>query len=194
MSDYKVTIKVQNNNILKLIESRGYVSALHFSKATGYSYSAISKLINMREAPVGKTGALRPAVYHLAEVLNCIPEELFSEAQMEAAMESNKRTLQVGEAEMQFMLNHTLEPTLLEDQLHFQRLPSKIESLLETLTPREAKVISLRYGVNGSDASTLDEVAEVFDVTRERIRQIEIKALRKLRQPHRRETIEDYIE
>ncbi len=64
-------------------------------------------------------------------------------------------------------------------------LKEQLNSVLATLTPREEKVIRLRFGLDDGRPRTLEEVGEEFDVTRERIRQIEAKALRKLRHPSR---------
>jgi RNA polymerase primary sigma factor len=65
---------------------------------------------------------------------------------------------------------------------------------LGTLSEREAKVLKLRFGLEGSKAMTLEEVGKVFGVTRERIRQIEAKALRKLKHPSRRKKLQDYLD
>jgi RNA polymerase primary sigma factor len=73
-------------------------------------------------------------------------------------------------------------------------LKEKIDALLETLTPREAKVLRMRFGIGMNTDHTLEEVGKQFDVTRERIRQIEAKALRKLRHPSRSEPLRPYIE
>ena len=70
----------------------------------------------------------------------------------------------------------------------------KLREVLETLTPREKRVLELRYGLDDGRPKTLEEVGKEFNVTRERIRQIEAKALRKLRSPRRRIEIEDYIQ
>ncbi|MGN1117416.1 MAG: RNA polymerase sigma factor RpoD [Acutalibacteraceae bacterium] len=67
----------------------------------------------------------------------------------------------------------------------------KIEEVLKTLTPREAKVITLRFGLDNGKPMTLEEVGNEFDVTRERIRQIEAKALRKIRHPSRSKYLKD---
>jgi RNA polymerase sigma factor (sigma-70 family) len=64
-----------------------------------------------------------------------------------------------------------------------------VEETLETLTPREARVLRMRFGIGLNTDYTLDEVGQVFDVTRERIRQIEAKALRKLKHPYRRDVL-----
>ena len=67
-------------------------------------------------------------------------------------------------------------------------------SVLDTLTPREKKVLSLRFGLEDGRQRTLEEVGQEFNVTRERIRQIEAKALRKLRHPSRSKKLKDYLE
>ena len=71
---------------------------------------------------------------------------------------------------------------------------SLIHILLDTLTEREQKVLKLRFGLEDGRSRTLEEVGKEFDVTRERIRQIEAKALRKLRHPSRSKKLKDYLE
>ena len=66
--------------------------------------------------------------------------------------------------------------------------------VLDTLTPREEKVLRLRFGLDDGRPRTLEEVGRQFQVTRERIRQIEAKALRKLRHPSRSKKLKDYLE
>ncbi|MDR0310989.1 MAG: RNA polymerase sigma factor RpoD [Acidobacteriota bacterium] len=73
-------------------------------------------------------------------------------------------------------------------------LRERAESVLHTLTPREEQVIKLRFGIGGGSERTLEEVGQNFSVTRERIRQIEAKALRKLRHPSRCKTLEPFLE
>ena len=72
-------------------------------------------------------------------------------------------------------------------------LREQLEEVMNTLTPREAKVLKLRFGLEDGKARTLEEVGKEFDVTRERIRQIEAKALRKLRHPSRSKKLRDYM-
>ena len=69
-----------------------------------------------------------------------------------------------------------------------------VNLFLATLTEREQKVLKLRFGLEDGRARTLEEVGKEFDVTRERIRQIEAKALRKLRHPSRSKKLKDYLE
>ena len=73
-------------------------------------------------------------------------------------------------------------------------LKEQLEEVLETLTEREQKVLKLRFGLEDGRARTLEEVGKEFDVTRERIRQIEAKALRKLRHPSRSKKLKDYLD
>ncbi len=76
----------------------------------------------------------------------------------------------------------------------FSMLKEQLVEVLDTLTEREQKVLKLRFGLEDGRARTLEEVGKEFDVTRERIRQIEAKALRKLRHPSRSKKLKDYLE
>ena len=76
----------------------------------------------------------------------------------------------------------------------FTLLKEQLLDVLDTLTDREKKVLKLRFGLDDGRARTLEEVGKEFQVTRERIRQIEAKALRKLRHPSRSTKLRDYLE
>ena len=80
-----------------------------------------------------------------------------------------------------------------QDAASYTLLREQLEEVMSTLTPREAKVLRLRFGLDDGKARTLEEVGKEFDVTRERIRQIEAKALRKLRHPSRSKKLRDYM-
>lgn len=80
-----------------------------------------------------------------------------------------------------------------QDAAAYTLLKEQLEEVMSTLTPREAKVLKLRFGLEDGKARTLEEVGKQFDVTRERIRQIEAKALRKLRHPSRSKKLKDYM-
>ena len=95
----------------------------------------------------------------------------------------------------------TLEDTLedesgknpFEVELHKQ-LEDDISNVLDTLDPKEAQVLRLRFGLHGAEEHTLEQLGKVFGVTRERIRQIELKAVRHIRDPLRNAVLEDYTE
>ncbi|MEM9212843.1 MAG: RNA polymerase sigma factor RpoD [Cyanobacteria bacterium P01_F01_bin.150] len=80
-----------------------------------------------------------------------------------------------------------------EDQVSKSLLREDLESVLDTLSPRERDVLRLRYGLDDGRMKTLEEIGQIFNVTRERIRQIEAKALRKLRHPNRNSVLKEYI-
>ena len=80
-----------------------------------------------------------------------------------------------------------------QDAAAYTLLREQLEEVMKTLTPREAKVLKLRFGLEDGKSRTLEEVGKEFNVTRERIRQIEAKALRKLRHPSRSKKLKDYM-
>ena len=81
-----------------------------------------------------------------------------------------------------------------EQFAYTQRLEMDVKTLLDTLSEREREIIRLRYGCLDSSALTLEQIGKQFAVTRERIRQIESRALRKLREPSRNSIVKDYTE
>jgi RNA polymerase primary sigma factor len=96
------------------------------------------------------------------------------------------------ESELGMFIEDEFSPTPMQSAYQ-NLLKEKIEEILGTLSPREARVLRLRFGLNNDKAYTLEEVGEKFGLTRERIRQIEGKALRRLRHPRRARQLKDYL-
>jgi RNA polymerase primary sigma factor len=96
------------------------------------------------------------------------------------------------ESELGMFIEDNLSPTPLQSAYQ-SMLKDKLEEVLSTLTPREARVLSLRFGLDDGNVYTLEEVGQKFGLTRERIRQIEGKALRRLRHPRRARELKDYL-
>lgn len=195
--DYRVEVKVKNNNILRMLEKSGYRTVGEFCRLNGLmsQVSIIGDLVNLKRSPLDFRGNYLAIIGKMCDLLMCSPEDLFSEVQLTTALESNKRTMVVQEAEAKFMLQNQTDPLLLEDQLAKDRLEGKVGEMLSTLTPREQKVISMRFGLGDyGSVHTFEDVAKAFDCTRERIRQIEAKALRKMRNPSRHGMVRDYVE
>ncbi len=102
----------------------------------------------------------------------------------------------VGEEDESKIADFVEDDTILSPTDHTTQdvLKAQLLAVIETLTPREQKVIRLRYGLDDNHPRTLEEVGKEFNVTRERIRQIEAKALRKLRHPNRIKKLQDFYE
>src|SRR3989344_2205686 len=132
-------------------------------------------------------------------------EEIAEEAEIEVdrvreifkiAQEVTSLEAPVGEDQESFLGDFIRDETQLSpvDAASKQLLKDHLDEVLATLSDREAKVLKLRFGLEGNKQMTLEEVGKVFGVTRERIRQIEAKALRKLKHPSRRKKLQDYLE
>lgn len=196
MSDYRIDVKVRNNNILKKIEEAGYKTVGEFCRINNKQswQSRIGSYVNMTETPLNAAGDFFPIIYEMCSILSCSPEDLFTEAQLQAALETNKRTIEVNEAEMKFFLSYQQKPMLLEDMVDEKKKKESFNDFLDSLTPREKKVIECRFGLNDKEKMTLEEVGKLFDITRDRARQIEGKALQKLRHPSRADILQDLWE
>ena len=101
-----------------------------------------------------------------------------------------------GGSEDSYLMNFMEDKSQLlpEDMVGKHQLTEKLKDVLDTLTPREQQVLRLRFGLDDNRTRTLEEVGQHFQVTRERIRQIEYKALRKLRHPSRSKKLKDFLE
>ena len=133
------------------------------------------------------------------------PEEIGGELEIEPdrvreifkiAQEVTSLEAPVGEDQESFLGDFIPDESQLSpvDAASKQLLKNHLDEVLATLTDREARVLKLRFGLEGSKQMTLEEVGKVFGVTRERIRQIEAKALRKLKHPSRRKKLQDYLD
>lgn len=133
------------------------------------------------------------------------PEEIGEELEIDAdrvreifkiAQEVTSLEAPVGEDQESFLGDFIPDESQLSpvDQASKQLLKDHLDEVLATLSDREARVLKLRFGLEGNKQMTLEEVGKVFGVTRERIRQIEAKALRKLKHPSRRKKLQDYLE
>ncbi|PRY13885.1 RNA polymerase sigma factor RpoD-like protein [Kineococcus rhizosphaerae] len=130
----------------------------------------------------------------LAEALDMTPEKV-AEVQKQARETISLHTPlgQEGTAELGDLIEDS-EAVVPADAVSFTLLQEQLHSVLDTLSEREAGVVSMRFGLGDGRPRTLDEIGKVYGVTRERIRQIESKTMSKLRHPSRSNVLRDYLE
>ncbi|MFC1649719.1 RNA polymerase sigma factor RpoD [Patescibacteria group bacterium] len=152
----------------------------------------INKLYRISRKLMQQLGR-EPTPEEIAEEAEIEPEkvrEIFKIAQEVASLEAP-----VGEDKESFLGDFIPDESQLSpvDAASKQLLKDHLDEVLATLSDREARVLKFRFGLEGNKQMTLEEVGKVFGVTRERIRQIEAKALRKLKHPSRRKKLQDYL-
>ena len=165
MSDYRLKVAVQNANILRAIESAGFKSTAEMCRLfPELDPNYVSGLINFRHKPVAHSGELNVQAANLCLALGVLPEDLWTDEQLEMRLPRNTSIIDVPEDCLQAAL----------DQLDAKKLVAKLSS---NLTQKGHEILRLRY----AEEQTLEESGEAVNVTRERARQIEIESYRKMR-------------
>jgi len=135
-----------------------------------------------------------PTVKEIAKEMLVTPEEI--ENLMKISQQPKSLSTPVGddkEATLEQFVSDRSQPTLY-DKVSKELLKEAMNKVLETLSPREKKVLIMRFGLDDGKPKTLEEVGKEFKVTRERIRQIEAKAIRKLKHPTRARKLKDFLD
>jgi RNA polymerase sigma factor (sigma-70 family) len=211
MKDFRLDLKLRNNRILRRIEALGFRNVAQFCKAHDLHQSELGSLIGLKLSPFqqilvrerGVSGAVgsepgvkwRLLALRLAEIFNCAPEDLFSEDILRQRA-ATRASLELDAAQAAALTSSVAEQLAIPPDVQFSRkeLAAVIEQQLETLSEKEALVIRRRFGLDGDDEQTLEGIASGLGVTRERIRQIESRALRKLKYPARSSALAPYLD
>ena len=187
MKDYRVTVKVRNNRILKAIERVGGVPGGKWATANGICYQTLNNFINMTDSPINSSGGLRTFAIKLCDILNATPDDLWSSEQL-YPLEKNFSEMEMSYGEVVALLPSAEQTYLLDESGVEQRQArAALDKVIGTLNQNQQDVLKYRF----EDDMIYGEIANKMGLSSERVRQIEAKALRMLRQPIRAADIID---
>jgi RNA polymerase primary sigma factor len=173
--------------------NRGIADQARTIRMPVHMIEIINKLSRVRRRLAQEQGK-QPTSTEIGQEMDMYPQkvdEILEQSRLPISLDSpigDQEDMHLGD----FIEDHnTLTPA---DNATHQLLKEQIEEVLSTLDPREQRIIQLRFGLEDGRSRTLEEVSREFKVTRERIRQIEAKAIRKLRHPSRSRKLRDYLE
>ena len=184
MKEFRLKVSVRNNLLLSAIEAQGYVSVAEFERACGLGMGRINNLVAMREAPISTSGEFSKNAKLVMEVLGAAPTDLWTEQQLTIKLKTNSGERDIDADIVQHLLEQKSRTDYLpspEDSLLAAETSAIVEQVLGTLKPREKDILQERFEKD----LTLEEVGNHHGLSKERIRGIESKALRKLRHPTR---------
>ena len=193
MKDYRLEIKIKNNYLFTKMQEYGIKNAAQLAEAIGSNPTSISRYLNLLVPAYEKNGRLTKVAKKLCDFFSCSVEELFPAEHLENALDKNIVVTEKNKHELlPSRMLETNDPSiaLMEEEI---ALGVK-QSLARALNEKEQKILALRFGLDGEVSHTLLETAELFGVSRERIRQIEAKALRKLRNPRNQDLLYPFLE
>lgn len=198
MREYRVKVTVRNNLLLSAIEKAGFKSQAEFARSSDMTMSQVNSLVAMREAPINSEGSFSPAAKQLMEVLGACPADLWTEEQLTMELRRNTVEKEMSKEAVMMALEtncqNLIEFESGEDRINKQDFKRTMNHYLDTLLPRERKVLRLRFGLDTDNEKTLEEIGDMFDLSRTRIQQIEALALRHMRHPSRSEELKTYLE
>jgi RNA polymerase primary sigma factor len=195
--EYRIKVSVRNNLILKAIEDFGYTSVYKFCMENNLNVSMINTIVGFRAKPISQDGTFNKHAQALMEVLGAAPTDLWTAEQLELSLTKNTVEKNIGQRALDKLLGMdngellTIESP--EESVYQKEKKLALAGAVGSLTPKEQKVLQLRFGLYGEEEHTLEETGNIIDVTRERVRQIEAKALRKLRHPSRRHKLQEVV-
>lgn len=175
LKEFRVKLTVRNNLLVSRREALG-ISAPELAEKLGVCYSMIWKLETLRESPLLEDGRWSKAARKLSEFYRVLPEDLFPDAILAANHTSVEREMGAEEA---FALAGDL-PLAPDDRLIAGERIRSVTAALAELSPRQQRLLAARFGLDGSEGITYEEMGERLGVSRERARQLEVAALRKL--------------
>ena len=187
MKDLRVTITVKNGALLRVMESKGYDTAIALHRASGVPYQTIINYLGLKLAPYLKDGRLSAPAEALSLALDCVVEELFPAPFLRRCLETNRVTREVSSHDLPSLMGISA-PLLSCDPERSALVSEAVNELtaaIADLPPRERIAINMNYGLDGHKSATLDEVGAVLGVSRERVRQIILRGERRLRHPRR---------
>ena len=180
MQDYRVKITIRNERLLSAIEAMGCVSVRSFCLKYSEDYQRTTEIVNGKFKPINENGKLNTRVKNLLEILGLSVDEAFTPKQLQG-FRNTSYEIKVKEKELKQLINPVKNQELKYIETEVKKKISEVLAI--RLSPREEKIVRLRFGIGTEIEHTLTEIGQQLSISNSRAGQILAKALRKLKHP-----------
>ena len=183
--DLLVIVTIKNNALLTAMRAAGCDNAAALARASGVSYQRVCDYLNLKIAPLRQDGEWRSCILAVSKTLRRLPEDLFPAPFMRRALDTNRVTREVDADDLPALIGSSTTSIAYDPEraVAMTAAVGALDTALASLRPREQRIVQMYFGLDGEPPRTFEEIGRSFNLSKDRVRQIVLRAQRLLAAP-----------
>lgn len=184
-ADLLVIVTIKNNALLTAMRAAGCESGGALARASGVSYHRVCDYLNLKIAPLRQDGEWRSCILAISKTLRRLPEDLFPAPFMRRALDTNRITREVDAEDLPALVGSSTTSIAYDPErtVAMNAAVGALDAALASLRPREQRIVQMYFGLDGEAPRTFEEIGRSFNLSKDRVRQIVLRAQRLLAAP-----------